>query len=480
VSVFLLVLRLLLAGVLTVAGVAKLADRGGTRSAAEGFGVPAWLAGAVGLGLPVLELAIAIALVPAASAPAAGVAALVLLLAFCAAIANAMRRGRVPDCHCFGGLHSAPAGPRTLARNVLLAAAAAGIAAGPALSPVGWPGELTGAERAAVLVAAAAVVVAALSAWMTWQLLRAHGRLLRRIERLEARGTGALPAAGKPAPAFALPGLDGRTVTLDHLRGAGAPVLLVFTDPGCGPCRTLMPAVAGWERGLAGRLTVALVSSGAADRVRAEASDHGLERVLLSPDRTVSRAYRTTGTPSAVLVDADGVLRGEVAAGQPAIEALVESAVGALPAAPAPKLEVVPRRLPTPGPGVGDSVGTIDLPTLDGGRFTLGGRTALLVSWNPGCGFCRRMIDPLRAALAAAPADAPQVVLLARGAEAANRELDLPGVVAVDADAAVAQRLGAGGTPIGILVDAHGRVVAGPAVGADAALALLEEPTPVA
>jgi hypothetical protein len=147
-----------------------------------------------------------------------------------------------------------------------------------------------------------------------------------------------------------------------------------------------------------------------------------------------------------------------------------------------PPLEIVPsRRLPTPGPNVGDPAGAVDLPTLDGGRFTLGraARPTLLVSWNPGCGFCRRMLEPLRDAIAGAGARAPQVVLLARGAEDANRALDPPGVVALDADGAIAQRLGAAGTPIAVLVDESGRIAAGPAVGADAALALLREPTPV-
>jgi hypothetical protein len=181
-----------------------------------------------------------------------------------------------------------------------------------------------------------------------------------------------------------------------------------------------------------------------------------------------------------VLIGADGHRRGDAAAGQAAIEALVRSVAGA---APAPALEVVPsRRLPAPGPNVGDPAGPIDLRTLDGDRFALSGRTrsTLLVSWNPGCGFCRKLVEPLREAIARSGAAAPEVVLLARGAVEANRALDPPGVVALDADGSIAQRLGASGTPIAVLVDESGRIAAGPAVGADAALALLREPAPVA
>ena len=49
---------------------------------------------------------------------------LVLSLVFSVAIALSLARGRAPECHCFGQLHSAPAGPMTLARNAVLAALA--------------------------------------------------------------------------------------------------------------------------------------------------------------------------------------------------------------------------------------------------------------------------------------------------------------------------------------------------------------------
>jgi thiol-disulfide isomerase/thioredoxin len=481
VPVLLLILRLLLACVFAAAAAGKLADRPGARAAASGFGVPAALAGTVAVALPIAELAVAVLFVPVATAPVAAVAALALLVVFGVAIAAAIARHEAPDCHCFGALHSAPAGPATLARNAGLALVAGAVLTGTPLSATAWIGDLTGPERAALAVAAVALAIAAGCAALAWQLLRAHGRLLRRIDRLEAGPSAALPPAGEPAPDFALASLGGGTVTLDRLRRPGSPVLLVFSDPNCGPCRALLPVLATWQRRLARRLSVAVVSTGDAERVRAEAAEHGLANVLLAPDRAVSQAYGAAGTPSAVLIDADGRRRGAVAAGQPAIQALVDAATGgAAPPVAAPVLDVVPpRRMPTPGPNVGDAVGPIDLPTLDGGRFTLA-RPALLISWNPGCGFCRRMLEPLRAALAAAPDGAPDVVLLARGDREANRALDLPGIVAIDENGTVAQALGAGGTPIGVLLDEQRRVAAGPAVGADAALALLGEPTPVA
>ena len=112
--------RLFLAAVFLVAGAAKLADQRGSRDAVAGFGVPARAVAVSALLLPLLELAVAGALVITSSARTGAVAALVLLLAFATAIAAALRRGTTPDCHCFGQIHSSPAGPRTLVRNLLL------------------------------------------------------------------------------------------------------------------------------------------------------------------------------------------------------------------------------------------------------------------------------------------------------------------------------------------------------------------------
>ena len=43
-----------------------------------------------------------------------------------------------------------------------------------------------------------------------------------------APGTWAAPGVGDPAPAFSLPGSDGRTWTLEEFRGAKAVVIAFF------------------------------------------------------------------------------------------------------------------------------------------------------------------------------------------------------------------------------------------------------------
>ncbi len=156
-DIVLLIARLVLAGVFLAAGIGKLADLSGSRQAMEHFGVPARFAALAGLALPIAEILLASALVPLATAWWGALGALLLLLTFVAAIGYNLAHGRTPDCHCFGQLHSAPAGPRTLVRNGMLAALAATVVAigfdDSGTSAVAWVGNLTGTEQVSLTVA---------------------------------------------------------------------------------------------------------------------------------------------------------------------------------------------------------------------------------------------------------------------------------------------------------------------------------------
>src|SRR5437016_4772776 len=155
-GILLLLARLPLAAVFTVAGLAKLADRAGSRQALVGFGLPGALAAPLGLLLPLAELAVAVALLPAAWAWWGALGALVLLLLFVVGIGFNLARGRTPDCHCFGQLHSEPVGWPTLARNGILAAIAAFVVwqgrTYPGPSAVSWLGMLTATQWVGLIV----------------------------------------------------------------------------------------------------------------------------------------------------------------------------------------------------------------------------------------------------------------------------------------------------------------------------------------
>jgi peroxiredoxin len=350
----LLAARLLLAAIFLVAGVAKFADRAGSRQGLIDFGVPAVLATPMGILLPLVEIAVAISLIPVATAWWGAAGALALLLLFVAGISFNLARGRKPDCHCFGQLHSAPAGWSTLARNGALAALAGFVlwagydGVGP--SAVSWLGALSAAQLAGLVVGLVLLGLVGAQGWFLVHLLRQHGRLLVRVEALEeavASGGAALSAGpsqngaqeeaqppeglpvGSQAPGFSLSGLHGETLTLDSLRFSGKPVMLLFTDPGCGPCNALLPEIGHWQEEHAAKLTISLVSRGDPGDNRTKASEHGLTSVLLQQDWEVSEAYQVNGTPSALLVGPDGTIASPVAGGAEAISALVADAVGA-------------------------------------------------------------------------------------------------------------------------------------------------------
>jgi thiol-disulfide isomerase/thioredoxin len=102
---------------------------------------------------------------------------------------------------------------------------------------------------------------------------------------------------------------------LEALRAPGKPVILLFTDPNCGPCTGMFPDVGRWQEEYAEKLTVTLVSRGEPQENAISASEHGLTNVLLQEDWEVSDAYGVDGTPSAVLVQPDGTIASPVLEG---------------------------------------------------------------------------------------------------------------------------------------------------------------------
>ncbi len=476
-----LLARLLLAAVFAVAGAAKLADRAGSRRVAADFGLPAALSAPLGILLPLAELAVAVALIPTASVRWGALGALALLLVFVAGIGANLARGRRPECHCFGQLHSAPAGPKTLARNGALAAVAAFLAwrawegeVGP--SALGWVGALS----VELLIVAAGLLVLGLVIaqwWFLFGLLRQNGRLLARLgaveESLAAAGmapdpseNGSEPAhglpVGSPAPAFGLPDLDGEEVTLGSLRAAGRPVLLLFIDPDCEPCEDLLPEVRAWQEGRADELTVAPISRGTPEENRSKASEHGLTGVLLQEGRELSSAYQVYGTPSAVLVGPDGTIASLVAEGAEEVEDLASRAAGE---------ELLPSKIGEPAPEA-------ELQDLSGRDVSLAdffrGEETLVLFWDPGCGFCQGMLADLKKwEQEARPEGAPRLLVVSTGTREANKGMGLSSTVALDRGFFAGRAFGATGTPSAVLVDAEGRVASGVAVGAQEVLGLL-------
>src|SRR5437899_2916703 len=121
--------------------------------------------------------------------------------------------------------------------------------------------------------------------------------------------------AGTPAPAFSLTDIHGGTFSLDQFRGRK--LLLVFSDPQCGPCDQLAPKLAELHRKHENNgLAVVMVGRGDPEQNKKKAGQHRIEfPVLLQEKWKLSRQYGIFATPVAFLVGKDGVIARNVATG---------------------------------------------------------------------------------------------------------------------------------------------------------------------
>ncbi len=323
-NALLLALRCVLAAVFLVAAIGKFVDLGGSARALRDFGVPERLAALAGPALPVSELAVAAALVFRPSARWGALGALLLLLGFIVGVARAMSQGRTPDCHCFGQLHSEPAGRSTLIRNLVLAAPAALIlAAGTGPSLDGGLRSLDGSQLALVATSVLALLLAVAVA----QLWVDRRRLRRQLKAVTAGSAPPGLSRGTRAPDFTLTPIRGSRASLDELMERGRPAVLIFLSTNCPPCLEMLPRLARWQESLDDSIGMPAIFAGERVDIERLGDEHALSLVLAQDDNDLFTQYALRATPSAVLVGADRFIAGAPAEGVPAIEALIRSAV---------------------------------------------------------------------------------------------------------------------------------------------------------
>jgi len=259
------------------AALGKLADRDSARSTLQAFGLDRRLLGLVRT-VPVLEITIAAALFSGTLARPAGAASLAMLLLFSGLVARSLLTGRQADCHCFGALHASRISWRLLVRNAAMVAASVAVAVmAPALSlPVG-------AAIAAVLAGTAGSLLVVLTA-------RPVGR-----------------AAGEAAIAAK------RTI-------------LLFVDPSCIACRSVVPALqASWRSPHNDGLLV--VTRSPLDAEDHHFGDFPPSRVVVDEEGSLFERYAVSGTPAAVVLSGPDQNAEPLILGAPAVEQLLEGRV---------------------------------------------------------------------------------------------------------------------------------------------------------
>jgi peroxiredoxin/uncharacterized membrane protein YphA (DoxX/SURF4 family) len=493
--VFSYLARLFLAGVFLIAGSSKLISGVSTfRKTLADFGVPKLFLVPFSFLLPIVELLIGCALLPGRFAWFGAIAAAALLLAFDAAIAANLAIGKHPRCNCFGQLHSEPIGWETFARNLALATLACLLIwegrTQPGLSLWQFRGHFTSLEAGLVALAIAVCAGFAVGGFLLLHVFRQNGRLLLRIETLEANRALAIQPTvarqsglpiGSLAPSFDLPNVNGGRLTLANFVSQGKALLLIFTDPNCGPCNSLMPDVAGWQKTMADELSIVLISSGRHKDNRAKATEYGLMNFLVETSkRSVANSYSALGTPTAVTIRQGGKVGSYPVGGADAIRSLVANK-GWTEAGFATFLKASSQPQPQPTTlksllPVGSQAPAFTLPDLEGKTVesaTFGGQETLLLFWNVGCGFCQRMLPQLIEWEKMRPKSAPRLVLVSSGSRETNAQMGLRSPIVLEENFAVGKLYGASGTPSALLIDAKGKIASRLAVGAPGVFDLL-------
>jgi peroxiredoxin len=119
--------------------------------------------------------------------------------------------------------------------------------------------------------------------------------------------------AGTLAPPFRLSRVDGGELSLETFRGRR--LLLVFSDPDCGPCADLAPDLEQFHRDGNG-VAVLMISRRNLEANRRKVAELGLTiPVVLQRHWEISILYGMFATPIAYLVDEQGVLATDVVVG---------------------------------------------------------------------------------------------------------------------------------------------------------------------
>ncbi len=293
--------------VLLLSGVAKLRDAGAVDAAFGSMGVPAPFDAAwVRRLLPWAEVGLGLWLLVATGPALVVVAGLVLglFLAYLGLVLRALRSPAPVDCGCFGAVGESRVTAVTAWRNGLLVLAAAltlvaGFREVSVLGDLGVPGVWAWLVAAALTVAVAVLVTH-----------RSDGTASAATDDEYVR---------HPIPRAQVLDAGGSLLLVEH-EARRAAHLLVFLNPGCGPCQSIGPDLGSWREALGPTVAVRAVVRGAPHTASAFPY---LEDAWFDPHGVAREAFGV-GAPSAVLLGADGALAGGPVHGEADVRSFVD------------------------------------------------------------------------------------------------------------------------------------------------------------
>jgi thiol-disulfide isomerase/thioredoxin len=132
-----------------------------------------------------------------------------------------------------------------------------------------------------------------------------------------------------------LPAYRREQTSLTELLAVGKPVLLIFSNPHCGPCAALFQELAQWQQTYPDQVTIAVVTQGSLKENFVNIARNDLRNILFQEQREIAEVYQCLATPTGVLVSAGGLIASVPAPGADKIRALIHSTLENQVVAPA-------------------------------------------------------------------------------------------------------------------------------------------------
>jgi len=221
---------------------------------------------------------------------------------------------------------------------------------------------------------------------------------------------------------------------------------------------------------------MAFVSSGSEKENREKFASVSDSDILLDPERKFALTVGGRWTPTALLVDSRGIITSHIAAGDVAIEELIEKIRSTdldRPYIFFPRGEHNGR-----GMKIGTASPDFELTDVEGRAISsrdLKGKRTLAAFWSPTCPHCQEFVDDFRKSQAINSESGPNVIVFSDGDPAEHKSLGLNVPVVIDKGYKIAGKLGMFGTPSAVMLNEDAVVATETAVGADNIFALLGE-----
>jgi thiol-disulfide isomerase/thioredoxin len=388
-----------------------------------------------------------------------------------------MAQGNAPDCHCFGAIHSEPVSKKSLVRNIVFAVLAfvliARGASGQGLSFT----DLTNEMALQLFLGLGTIGLLGAVVFYLKKISEQQTQIMRRIEILEfvshegghevKRDEAGDPHDSLPlgaiAPDFELPDLNGRIVSFEHLLTKAKPLLFLFVSPTCGPCQALLPEIEEWQNDLKDKVEFVFISSGDAKANAEKFGGTNFKQILLQKDKEVSGLFHAKWTPTAVFINAEGIIASHLSVGDDGIRTLVHKIKHenldneAVFIADSTKVKI------------GEEVPQFSMTDIEGREVSskdFQGKKTLVTFWSTTCPHCKNMIEELKEWDKQKGLDEPNLIVFSEGEPEAHREIGLKSPIVLDEGYKTAEKFGMYGTPSAVMVNERGKIISETATGA--------------